>query len=147
MLGGLGAYIASEVSGSVRRNLTVYGLYGAGVLLILCAAGYGLNALHTVLVMRVGPVTASLWIAGGLLAAGLVAFGFAHYVKNRPRPARPIAKTALVAAPFVAKVVGSKVFGSRTGWRMAALGGVIAIGALLGRQLFSGEDRDGGEDA
>jgi hypothetical protein len=99
MLGGLGAYIASEVSGAVRRNVIVYGLYGFGALLVLCAGGYALNALHTVLLASYGAVAASLWIAGGLLLAGLISFGIALYVKSRPRPARPLAATALVAAP------------------------------------------------
>jgi hypothetical protein len=141
MLGGLGAYIASEVSGAVRRNVIVYGLYGFGALLVLCAGGYALNALHTVLLASYGAVAASLWIAGGLLLAGLISFGIAVYVKSRPRPARPLATTALVAAPIAAKLLGSKL-----SWRTAALGGVVVLGAILGRQFFNGGER-GDDDA
>jgi len=140
MLGGLGAYIASEVSGAVRRNVIVYGLYGLGALLVLCAGGYALNALHTVLLARYGAVAASLWIAGGLFLAGLISFGIALYVKSKPRPARPLAATAFVAAPIAAKLLGSKLT-----WRTAALGGVVVLGAILGRQFFNGGERD--EDA
>ena len=139
MFGGLGAYLASEVSGAVRRNVIVYGLYGIGALLMLCAGGYALNALHTVLLARYGTVAASLWIAGGLLLAGLISFGVAAYVKNRRRPARPLAATAMVAAPVAAKLLGSKLT-----WRAAALGGVVVLGALLGRQFFNGGDREDG---
>ena len=139
MFGGLGAYLASEVSGAVRRNVIVYGLYGFGALLMLCAGGYALNALHTVLLARYGTVAASLWIAGGLLLAGLISFGVAAYVKNRRRPARPLAATAMVAAPVAAKLLGSKLT-----WRAAALGGVVVLGALLGRQFFNGGDREDG---
>jgi len=136
MLGGLGAYIASEVSGAVRRNVIVYGLYGLGALLVLCSGGYALNALHTVLLARYGMVAASLWIAGGLLLTGLISFGTAIYVKNRRRPARPMAATAFVAAPIAARLIGSKLT-----WRTAALGGIVVLGAILGRQFFNGGDR------
>lgn len=143
MLGGIGAYIASEISGAVRRNVIVYGLMGFAVLLVLCAGGYALSALHTVLALRYGTAEASLFVAGGLFAAALIAFGAALYVKNRRRPARPVAATALVAAPLIAKLVGSGVK-SRTGLRVALVGGVVVLGALLGRQFFTGGD-DGDE--
>lgn len=143
MLGGIGAYIASEISGAVRRNLIVYGLMGLAALLFLCAGGYALSALHTVLALRYGTAEASLFVAGGLLLAALIAFGGALYVKNRRRPARPMAATALVAAPLVAKLVGSGMKSSK-GWRVALVSGVVVIGALLGRQFFTGGD-DGDE--
>lgn len=137
MLGGLGAFIASEVSGAVRRNVIVYGLYGFGALMVLCAGGYGLNALHTVLATRYGAVEASLWIAGGLFLTGLISFGVAVYVKNRPRPARPLAATALVAAPVAAKLLGSKL-----SWKALMVGGVVVLGAVLGRQFFNGGEQE-----
>jgi hypothetical protein len=143
MLGGIGAFIASEISGAVRRNVIVYGLLGLAVLLVLCAGGYALSALHTVLALRYGTAEASLIIAGGLLVAALLAFGGAMYVKNRRRPARPLAATALVAAPLAAKLIGSRM-SSRAGWRVALVGGVVVLGALLGRQFFTGGDS--GED-
>ena len=69
MLGGIGSFITAEVSGTVRRNLVVYGLYGFAALLLFCAGGYALHALHIVLEQRYGAVAASLWIAGGLALA------------------------------------------------------------------------------
>ncbi len=145
MLGGIGAYIASEISGAVRRNVTVYALFGAAVLLVLCAGGYALSALHTVLALRYGTAEASLFIAGGLLLAAGLAFGLGLYVKNRRRPGRPLAATALVAAPLAAKLIGSGL-GSRKGWKFALVGGVVVLGALLGRQFFTGDDADSDED-
>ncbi|PZO03534.1 MAG: hypothetical protein DCF30_02905 [Hyphomicrobiales bacterium] len=146
MLGGIGAFIASEISGVVRRNLIVYALMGFAALLVLCAGGYALAALHTVLALRYGTAEASLFIAGGLLVAGLAMFGSALYVKNRRRPARPMAATALVAAPLAAKLIGSRMSG-RTGLRIALVGGVVVLGALLGRQFFAGGDGDGDDEA
>ena len=142
MLGGIGAFIASEISGVVRRNLIVYALMGFALLLVLCAGGYALSALHTVMALRYGTAEASLVIAGGLLVAALLSFGVAIYVKNRRRPARPMAATALVAAPLAAKLIGSSM-SARTGWRVALVGGVVVLGALLGRQFFTGGEDDG----
>lgn len=122
----------------VRRNVIVYGLFGLAVLLMLCAGGYALNALHTVLALRYGAVAASLWIAGGLFLAALLALGMAMIVKNRRRPPRPAATAALAAAPLAAKLIGS-----RLSWRMAVAGGIVVLGAILGRQIVaSGSDDD-----
>ena len=82
MFGGLGSFITSEISGVVRRNAVIYGLFGLAALLLLCAAGYALNALHTVLEFRYGAVAASLWVAGGLFAA-------AQSSSSAARPNRP----------------------------------------------------------
>jgi MFS family permease len=141
MLGGIGSYIASEVSGVVRRNVIVYGLMGLSALLLFCAFGYALSALHTVLALRYGTAEASLFVAGGLLVAAVLAFAIALYVKNRRRPARPLAATAMAAAPLAATLIGSGLT-SRKGWRVALVGGVVVLGALLGRQVFSGGNAD-----
>ena len=140
MFGGIGSLISSEVSGVVRRNVTVYGLFGLAALLMLCAGGYALNALHTVLALRYGAVAASLWIAGGLFLSALLALGMALIVKNRRRPPRPAATAALAAAPLAAKLIGS-----RLSWRMAAAGGIVVLGAILGRQIVAGGSDDDGE--
>lgn len=143
MIGGIGSYIASEISGTVKRNVTIYGLFALTGLLGLCAIGYALSALHTVLALRFGPVAASLWIAGGLAVAAAISLGTALYLKNRKRPSRPIpASAAFAAAPIAAKLVTSRI-----GWRVAALGGIAVLGTILGRQLFSGGGQDDDFDA
>jgi len=135
MFGGLGALIASEIAGVVRRNVVIYGLFGLAALLVLCACGYTLHALHVVLEQHYGAVAASLWIAGGLLVAALVALCAALVVKGRRRPPRPIATAALAAAPVAAQLLGSRI-----NWRAVLLGGVVLAGAVLGRQLLAGEE-------
>ena len=141
MFGGLGSFIASEVSGAVRRNVVVYGLFGLAALLLFCAGGYALHALHTLLGQHYGPIAASLWIAGGLFAVAVLAFCIALIVKSRRRPPRPAATAAtaaLAAAPLAAKLLGS-----RLGWRVAVAGGIVVLGAILGRQIVAGgESRD-----
>lgn len=144
MAGGLGGFIASEISGAIRRNVTVYVLMGVAALLMVCAAGYALNALHSHLALQYGMVAASLYIAGGLLLAGLIALGIALYLKNRRRPGPPVAATAMMAAPLVAPLA-AKLAGSRKGWRIALIGGVVVLGAVLGRQFFVNDDTDEGD--
>lgn len=140
MLGGIGSFITSEVSGTVRRNLIVYGLYGFAALLLFCAGGYALHALHTFLEQRYGAIGASLWIAGGLVVAALGAVISAAVMKSRRRPPRPAAMAALAGAPLAAKLLGS-----RRGWRVAAAGAVVVLGAILGRQIVTGGDGENDE--
>lgn len=140
-LGGLGALIASEVGGAVRRNVTIYGLYGFAALLLLAAGGFALGALHTVLAQSYGSVSASLIVAGGLFVLALLVFAIAAYIKSRPRPARPVAATAFAAAPLAATLLSS-----RKGWRMGLAGAVVVLGAVLGRQIFKGSS-DSDEEA
>jgi hypothetical protein len=141
MLGGLTALITSEVGGAVRRNATVYGLYLVGLLLLVCAIGYSLDALHTWLAMAYGRIAASLWIAGGLLATALLAFGIGAYVKSRRRPSRRL-ETAMAAAPVAATLLGS----GKIGWKAGLVGGVVLLGLLLGRQLAQGRDGEEGDE-
>lgn len=137
MFGGLGSFITSEISGVVRRNAVIYGLFGLAALLLLCAAGYALNALHTVLEFRYGAVAASLWVAGGLFAAALLAFCIGLFVKSRRPPPRPAATAALAAAPLAAKLIAP-----RLSWRIVVAGGIVALGAILGRQIVAGGDKE-----
>ncbi|HEV7339404.1 MAG TPA: hypothetical protein VGO06_25785 [Bosea sp. (in: a-proteobacteria)] len=133
------ALLTSEVSSAVRRNATVYGLYLVGLLLVVCAVGYSLDALHTWLAIEYGRIAASLWIAGGLLATALVAFAVGAYVKSRRRPSRRL-EAAMAAAPVAATLVGS----GKIGWKAGIVGGVVLLGLLLGRQLAQG--REGEEE-
>lgn len=135
MFGGIGAFIAGEVGGAVKRNVTVVVLYLVAAFFVVAAGGYALSALHTVLTLSYGPVAASLWIAGGLFLVGIIALIAAIRVKNRPRPARPLASTALVAAPLAVRMLNT-----RRGWKLGALAGLLVGGILLGRNLFGGED-------
>lgn len=140
MLGGIPALLARELATTVRRNAAVFGLYLVAAVLVICAAGYGLNALHTVLSELYSSVAASLWIAGGLLLAAVVAVGIAAYVKSRRPPSRRL-EAALAAAPVAATLVGK----GKIGWKAGLVGGVILLGLVLGRQLAKG--RDGGDEA
>jgi hypothetical protein len=140
MIGGLGALLASEIRGRVKRNIVVYGLYGLAVLLMICAVGFAPGALHAVLELHYGKVQASLIIAGGLVIAGLLVFAIAAFINSRRRPPPPFAATALAAAPVAASLLSS-----RKKWSTVLVGGVVILGAILGRQLFKGDDGAEGE--
>ncbi|CAN7667807.1 hypothetical protein [Bosea sp. LjRoot237] len=137
MLGGLTGLVTREIGGAVRRNVTVIVLYLLAGVLATAAVGYALNALHTVLTLHYGAITASLSIAGGLLAASLLMLGIALYVKSRPRPDRRLA-AAVAAAPIAASLVGSR----KLGWRAGLVGGVVLLGLILGRQFAQGDDAE-----
>ena len=132
MLGGLTGLVTREVGGVVRRNVTVVVLYLLAGVLAAGAVGY---ALHTVLTLHYGAITASLSIAGGLLFASLLMLGIALYVKSRPRPNRRLA-AAVAAAPIAASLVGNR----KLGWRAGLVGGVVLLGLILGRQFAQGDD-------
>lgn len=137
MFGGLTTLLASEIGGVVRRNLTVYGLLIAALVVMVAAIAYALGALHTWLALSHGPIAASLWIAGGLALVALVLVVSAMIVKRRRRPGPPIAAAALAATPVAASLLGS-----RKGWRIVLAGAVAVLGVALGRQAFKSGDDD-----
>ena len=88
-MGALVAYLAAQATAALKRKALIYGLMAIGGLLTIFAAGYALNAGHTVLMFRYGSVTASLIVAGGLLAVAV----------SCVVAAKVIARRALISAP------------------------------------------------
>ena len=83
-MGGLFAYLAAEAITAIKRKATVYGLMAIGGLLLIFSAGYGLNAGYTMLAFRLGATTASLIVAGGLLALATISMVAATILARRP---------------------------------------------------------------
>ncbi len=82
-MGGLVAYLALQISASLKRITIIYGLMAFGGLVTIFAAGYALDAVRTKLMFQYGGVLASLIVAGGLIVlAGCVA-GTAIAIMNR----------------------------------------------------------------
>ncbi|MBN8943330.1 MAG: hypothetical protein J0H01_27745 [Rhizobiales bacterium] len=130
MLKLLGAVAMAEAGQSVRRSLIVHGLYLVAVLIGLVACGFALAGLHTMLATRYDAVVASMVIAASLFVLALLVFAIAAFMRSRPRKTNPVAATALVAAPLAATALAS-----RTGLKVATLGGIALLGAALGRHL------------
>lgn len=144
MFASIGEYVTTTISGVVKRTATIAGLYVVAALMVICAAGYGLNALYSVLAYSKGAVAASLWIAGGLVLVAVICGGVAHSLGKKPRPSAPVpwARAALLSAPTMAKLSRSprvaKLAGSaKANWKVAALGGVLALGLVIGRRAMT----------
>ena len=129
-MGGLFAYLAAEAITAIKRKATVYGLMAIGGLLVIFAAGYGLNAAFTMLAFRLGATTASLIVAGGLLALAVISAVAATILARRPVSSSKIAKQSspYSHAPYRAPYSRQRVMAIGAG-----AAGAISAAALLVR--------------
>lgn len=147
MFASIGDYVTTTISGVVKRTATIAGLYVFAALMVVCAAGYGLNALYSYLASSRGAVFASLWIAGGLAALGLICAGVAYFFGKKPRPSTPVpwGRAALLTAPAMAKLFRSpgvaQMAGSmKANWKVAAIGGgALAVVLIVGRRMMTAD--------
>ena len=111
MLGAGFSYLIFQVKSFVQRQATIYGLMAAAGLILIFAAGYGLDAVREILVPKVGAVYASLIVGGALLVLALACLGAALYLGRPPRPAAATRK-GLSSLPDVLRlphVTGSAI--------------------------------------
>ena len=97
-MGALVAYLAAQATVALKRKALIYGLMAIGGLLAVFAAGYALNAGYTMLMFRDGSVTASLIVAGGLLAVAIGCVVAAKVIARRPLISAP----SKLASPYSA---------------------------------------------
>lgn len=95
-MGALVVYLVAQVTAALKRTALAYGLMAIGGLFSVFAAGYALNAGHTLLMLRYGAVAASLIIAGGLLALAIGCVVAAKIIAARPRSLVP----SRLASPY-----------------------------------------------
>ena len=127
---GLSLLAVSELGGTVRRNVTVLTLYGVGLIIGLMGVVFALLASQVWLERHMSTMSAQLLIAAALFVLAAIVVLVGIYISRRRRTPSPIASTALIAAPFAARIVGRKInLGTLT------MLGVIAAGAVIGRQL------------
>lgn len=69
---------------ALTQKLIAYGLMAASGLIVIFAAGYALDAVHSLLMYSYGGVVASIIIAGSLLITAPVAVSLAIYLRGRP---------------------------------------------------------------
>ncbi len=72
--------------GSIKRKAVIFGLMAMGALIALFAIGYALDAGHTLLAFRLGPIYASLIIAALLLTAAGASVGAALFIGRQRAP-------------------------------------------------------------
>ena len=121
--------LAETAKAAVRRRLVIYGLWSAGGLLVLFAAGYALDALYTFLMLRWGGVAASLAIAAGLFL-GAVAAVMAGYLISRT-PSEPIIdrlQDSLKRSPTAKRLRSKRLMAPAIG---GAFAGALAAMATL----------------
>lgn len=109
MLGAGFSYLMVQVKSFVQRQATIYGLMAAAGLILIFAAGYGLDAVREILVPKVGAVYASLIVGGALLFIAVACLGAAVYLGRSSRPADATRKalSSLPNVPRLPRVTGS----------------------------------------
>ena len=127
---GLTLLAANEFGTSFKRNMTALAYYSAAGLICFTAVIFGLIALHEWLEFYMSGIEASLAIALGLLVIAAITALTGRHLKNRRPQQNILANAAFVAAPLAARMVGKRINAGTL-----AIAGVIALGALLGRQI------------
>ena len=131
MFKGLSLLAASELGGTVKRNLRAVPYFAFAALIFLFAFGFLLDVGHTWLSLRLGSMAASAILAAVLLTLAAIALLAGYAIKRkRPSASSPLTTSALIAAPFAARFLGGRL---RLG--TVAVAGVVAAGAVLGRYI------------
>ncbi|MDU0343170.1 hypothetical protein [Bosea rubneri] len=97
-MGALFALFAARVTAALKHQAAIYGLMAAAGVISIFAAGYALDAGHSALMFRYGAITASLVIAGCLIAGAIVCLIAARIVANRP--SKTAAKLSALASSY-----------------------------------------------
>jgi hypothetical protein len=131
MFKALSLLAASELGGAVSRNVRAVPYFALGVLALLIGSGFLLDLAHAWLSLRMSPMAASGVLAAVLFTVAGIFLLVGLSIKNRRQPqVSPLTTSALIAAPFAARFLGTRLrFGT------VAVAGVVAAGAVLGRFL------------
>lgn len=94
MIGAAFSYLLDQVKAFLQRQAVIYGLMAAAGFIFIFAAGYGLDAVRGMLMIRVGGVYASLIVGGGLLVCALMLLGTALYLRRAPSAGAIVSKAS-----------------------------------------------------
>ncbi len=130
MWSGLSFLAATEAGEAFRRSLRAAIATAVAAITGLTGLVFALVALHAWLVQRFTPVEASLMIAGGLIVVSLVFIIIAGVIRRSRKPTSALASSAIVAAPMALRLIGG-----RLDFKAVGIAGVLALGAIVGRQL------------
>jgi hypothetical protein len=136
MWSGLSLLAATEAGEVLRRHIRAAAIAGFGILAGMAGLVFGLIALHAWLLQRFTPIEASLMIAAGLVFVCMTFLLIAVFVRRSRKNPSALAATALVAAPMAARLIGG-----RLDFKVVGIASVLALGAIVGRQL--GRSRPG----
>ena len=130
MLNMLTLLAASEAGGAVKRNVRAVGYFAVGACAGLIGLVFLLIAARDALLAHMTLVMANLAVGGSMLVLGLILFLIGQYVRKRRNRSNAFASTALVAAPFAARMVGKHV-----NVATLSVAGVLLAGAAVGHFL------------
>jgi hypothetical protein len=130
MFGGLTTLVAAEATSAVRQHVRAAAWLAVGGVFAIGAMACATVALHQWLSTFMPGLQATLWLAGGYGAVAAVFMIVGVWVKNAKRERSALNLTALALAPTAAKFALGRVNLTTVG-----IGGIIALGALLGRKL------------
>jgi hypothetical protein len=136
MWSGLSFLAATEAGEVLRRHIRAAAIASFGILAGVAALAFGLIALHAWLLQRFTPVEASLMIAAGLVLVCVAFLMIAVFVRRSRKYPSALASTAIVAAPMAVRLIGG-----RLNFKAVGIASVLALGAIVGRQL--GRSRSG----
>jgi hypothetical protein len=127
---GLSFLAATELGALLKRNLRAFGYYSAGALVAVIGVIFSLQAAHSWLTLRMDTISASLLIAAVMLFAAGILVIVGQFAAKRTNKSTALASSALIAAPFAARLVGRKV-----SYGTIVVAGVVTMGVVLGRLM------------
>lgn len=136
MVGAGFSYLVEQIKSFISRQALIYGLMAVAGLILIFAAGYGLDAVREMLMIRVGGVYASLIVGGGLVLVALILVGSALYLRRASSTKAVIIKasSALPELPAIPAVSDSSMLVG------GAVTGLVA-GLLVARRSWRPENR------
>jgi apolipoprotein N-acyltransferase len=133
MWSSLSFLAATDLGDTFRRQIRGASIAFLGAIVGLAGLVFCLIALHSWLMLRATPIEASLIIAAGLLTASVALLAAAAFARRSRKNSSGMASTAIVAAPIAMRLIGR-----RLDFRTVGIAGVLALGAIVGRQLGRG---------
>ncbi|WP_146170091.1 hypothetical protein [Bosea sp. 124] len=140
-MGGLLAYVSLQATTALKRYAIVYGLWAFGCLIVVFAAGYGLDAFRTWLMFRYGAVLASLIVAGGLIAVAGCLFGVAMVIKRRQPSSASQSTSAPRGLPYSKSYSPASMLAAGAAAAGALTAAVIVARSRLVRAILPGHSR------
>ncbi len=137
--------LVAPLVAALKQKLSAYALMAVAGLIVIFSAGYALNAVHSLLMLRYGGVAASLAIAGALLLAAVINVCAAFYLKYRPAVVSAAAKASSPFSnpPFRSPIRWNGVMAAAA----AVAGAATAAAAILTserlRNIMRGRDSHG----
>jgi hypothetical protein len=130
MIGGLTTLLAAEATAAMKQQVRAAAWMAAGGVLGMGALAAGLVGLHQWMAAFMPALHATLWIAGGLAVLSLALLATGMVIRKAKRERSALNMTAMALAPTAVRMALRRISLSTVG-----IGGIVALGAVLGRKL------------